>query len=110
MYLHDAILESLVCGNTQIPGHDLQRTMEVLHRWDPKTGLSGFQTRFQVRTWFQFHIAHSNSIPPSQVLEQVSPKPDEGGSVSAKGNMKKNRYENYLPCKCDDHDYLCGCG
>ena len=36
---------------------------------------------------------------PFQVLEQMSPKPDQVGSANAKANMKKNRYTNYLPCK-----------
>ncbi len=48
MFVHNAVLESLVCGNTQIFIHEMQQAMENLQRWDSKTGLSGFQTQFQV--------------------------------------------------------------
>ncbi len=59
MFLHDAVLESLVCGNTQLPLHDLKRCMETLHRWDAATGKSGFQTQFQVSAPQKLHSKHS---------------------------------------------------
>ena len=30
MFIHDAVLESLVCGNTQIPADDFRTTFEAL--------------------------------------------------------------------------------
>ena len=99
MFLHDAVLESLMCGNTQIPVHDFRRCVESLHRWDPSSGLSGFQSQFQVPC----HVQCSRPIPIPlifiQVLEQMSPKPGEVASATARSNKNKNRYSNYLPCK-----------
>ena len=63
VFIHDAVLESLVCGNTQIPVHDLKRSIELLLRWDPNSGMSGFQSLFQVsQSWSMFYC-NDVSVP-----------------------------------------------
>lgn len=99
MFIHDAVLESLMCGNTQIPVHDLKRSIEFLLRWDPNLGVSGFQSLFQVTQSVLVPCFIPMIFLFHQVLEQMSPKADEEASTSARLNMDKNRYITYLPCE-----------
>lgn len=49
MFIHDAVLESVVCGNTQIPADDFRTTFEALQRinsYDSEE--SGFQAQYNV--------------------------------------------------------------
>ena len=48
MFIHDAVLESIVCGNTQIPAEDFRTTFEALKQMKPDMNESGFQTQFNV--------------------------------------------------------------
>ena len=49
-FIHDAVLEGLICGNTQIPAPDFKRAMARLEKADNKTQLSGYEIQFNVRT------------------------------------------------------------
>ena len=48
MFLHDAILESVTCGDTQVTAADLRMMIKKYGRVDPITGLTGFQSQFNV--------------------------------------------------------------
>ena len=48
MFIHDAVLESVVCGNTQIPAEDFRTTFDSLKQTIPDTNESGFQAQFNV--------------------------------------------------------------
>ena len=48
MFIYDAILESITCGNTQISAADLQRVVTKLRQRDPNTQLSGYEQQFKV--------------------------------------------------------------
>ena len=48
VFIHDAVLESIVCGNTQIPADDFRSTFEALKQTKPDTDESGFQAQFNV--------------------------------------------------------------
>jgi len=48
MFIHDAILESVICGNTQINVSDLQRMVIKLKEKDQVTSLSGFEQQLKV--------------------------------------------------------------
>ena len=48
MFIHDAILESITCGNTQVSAADLQRTVTKLKQRDPNTKLTGYEQQFKV--------------------------------------------------------------
>ena len=48
MFVHDAVLESLICGTTEIQSQYLKSTIEDLFEVDPRTGKSGFQLQFEV--------------------------------------------------------------
>ena len=48
MFIHDAILESITCGNTQVSAADLQRVVTKLKQRDPNTQLTGYEQQFKV--------------------------------------------------------------
>ena len=50
MFLHDAVLEALMCGDTSIaaPVKDAKEKVAELAKVDPKTGKTGFETQFEV--------------------------------------------------------------
>ena len=47
-FIHDAILESITCGNTQVNAADLQRAVIQLKQRDPHTKLTGYEQQFKV--------------------------------------------------------------
>ena len=50
VFIHDAVLESLTCGDTQIPASGLAGAVKKLKQKDRVTGRTGFET--------QFHVCH----------------------------------------------------
>lgn len=48
MFIHDAMLESITCGNTQVSASDLQRAVTKLKQRDPITKLTGYEQQFKV--------------------------------------------------------------
>ena len=48
VFIHDAVLESLTCGDTQIPASGLVGAIEKLKQRDSETGRTGFETQFHV--------------------------------------------------------------
>ncbi len=48
-FIHDAVMESLLCGDTRIPAFDLQRAVERLAQTeDENGGKTGFEQQFEV--------------------------------------------------------------
>ena len=54
MFIHDAVLESLTCKDTQIPASGLAGAIKKLKEKDTVTGKTGFETRFHVIHIFMF--------------------------------------------------------
>jgi hypothetical protein len=48
VFIHDAVLESLSCGDTQIQAGDLVMAIRRLREKDKTTQKTGFETQFQV--------------------------------------------------------------
>ena len=48
VFLHDAILESVTCGDTQVTAANLRMMIKKYGRVDAITGLTGFQSQFNV--------------------------------------------------------------
>ena len=48
VFIHDAVLESLTCGDTQIPASGLSGAIKKLKQKDRETGKTGFETQFHV--------------------------------------------------------------
>ncbi len=78
MFIHDAILESVTCGDTQISAGDLRRQIPKMSSVAPGKTISDFQYQFQI-------------------LEQVTPNPKEVRSPIAVKNAARNRDMDYLP-------------
>ncbi|XP_062509482.1 receptor-type tyrosine-protein phosphatase epsilon-like [Corticium candelabrum] len=79
-FIHDAVLEALTCGNTQIPVQNLRTAVAKLSKKDAKSGKTGFERHFQV-------------------LQTTGPQMDKqfckAGSQPAV--TVKNRYQDILP-------------
>ena len=80
MFIHDAILESVTCGDTQISAADLRRQIQKMSSVAPGKTITEFQYQFQI-------------------LEQVSPNPNEVNCSSALRHKNLNRGIQYLPSK-----------
>ena len=51
--IHDAVLETLTCGDTQIPTSDVRRSLDQLRKADKNfEGMTGFHKQFQVQQQF----------------------------------------------------------
>ena len=48
MFIHDAVMEAVVCGKTEIPVHNLHNVVAKMSKKDPKSNLSGFENHFKV--------------------------------------------------------------
>lgn len=59
MFVHDAILEACLCGNTAIPVCEFRAIYYNISRLDPQTNSSQIKDEFQVST---FMLASSRAI------------------------------------------------
>lgn len=51
-FIHDAVLESLVCGNTQVPASSMKKAMTRLTKKSITTDRNGFETQFHVSLYY----------------------------------------------------------
>ena len=79
-FLHDAVLEAVMCGATKISTQLFKNEYSKLVRFDPNTGVSGMATQFEL-------------------LYQVTPNPNDVIRISALLHSSKNRDNQYLPSK-----------
>ena len=56
MFIYDAILESLMCGDNSIQAPELPKKIQNLREVNPTSGKSGFASLFEVST------AHSQPV------------------------------------------------
>ena len=52
IFIHDAILEAITCGDTQISACDLRTSIQKLSNSDPEMNLTGFESQFKVAIHF----------------------------------------------------------
>ena len=50
MFVHDAILEALTCGDTQIDTNIFKKKIKEMNQCNPQTHLTEFETQFRVCT------------------------------------------------------------
>ena len=48
-FIHDAVLESFICGHTRIQPLDLRNAVKTLGQRDEQSGRTGFETQFHVK-------------------------------------------------------------
>ena len=78
MFVHDAVLEAVICGETDITTNKYEMKLQKLKVVDPVTGSSGLKSQFDL-------------------FFQVTPDPDDVFCDTAKMHVEKNRSNNYLP-------------
>ena len=82
VFLHDALLEAISCGDTEISTDQYQLILDKLKALDMKTDTTGIESQFVL-------------------LSQVTADPDSVLCPSAKSHLDKNRSNKYLPCMFD---------
>ena len=50
IFIHDAILEAVTCGDTQINASDLRKSIHQLRHRDPTINLTGYESQFKAHT------------------------------------------------------------
>ena len=86
MFVHDAVLEAVICGETEIATNKYAMKLQKLKEVEPVTGSSGLKSQFNL-------------------FFQVTPDPDDVLCDTAKSHLDKNRSNNYLPCKCTEFNW-----
>ena len=54
MFIHDAVMEGVICGNTEIPVVSLRSAVTKMSKKDPKSNTSGFELHFKVSIHVNF--------------------------------------------------------
>ena len=62
VFLHDVVLESLLCGNTEMSCEMFSKEMNDLKHKDPKTGKSGLELQYEVLSNYYIHLFHMISF------------------------------------------------
>ena len=78
MFVHDAVLEAVICGETKMATDNYEVKLQKLKEVDPVTGCSGLKSQFDL-------------------FFQVTPDPDDVLCDTARMHAEKNRFNNYLP-------------
>ena len=78
MFVYDAVLEAVICGDTEIATNKYAMKFQKLKEVDPVTGSSGLKSQFDL-------------------FFQVTPNPDDVLCDTAKTHLDKNRSNTYLP-------------
>ena len=78
MFVYDAVLETVICGETDITTNKYEIKLQKLKEVDPVTSCSGLKSQFDL-------------------FFQVTPDPDDVLCDTAKTHTEKNRSNNYLP-------------
>ena len=96
-FIHDAILESVTCGDTQISATNLRTRVAKMKRNDSKNQPHGFQYQLKVSKFCMVRDRHLAFFFILQILAQVSPNPKEIHCSGALNCPDRNRSDKYLP-------------
>ncbi|KAL5486475.1 hypothetical protein EMCRGX_G018961 [Ephydatia muelleri] len=80
IFIHDAILESVMCGDTSIPASELKDRMATMRQVDPESQIMKIETQFETL---------NTASPMDKDFDcSIAELPD---------NQKKNRFDVHLP-------------
>ena len=100
MFIHHALSELLVCGETEVTASNLRTFADRLKDQLEDSGITGSQKHLQVD-----NLYHANTIFTTnfyQILECLSAKHDVNFTTArSRTNINKNRYSNKLPSEYD---------
>ena len=96
IFIHDAILESLICGDTELDAGNFRASLHILVLKD-LSGRTEMDRQFAVST-FQYILFHKLlNFAILQILDQVCPIPRGVQHVASKRNTANNVSEEFLP-------------
>ena len=78
VFLHDALLEEIICGKTEIPIENYTLRVEKLKNNNPMTNCTELEAQYSL-------------------LYQLTPDPNDVDCKSARAHFNKNRSNDYLP-------------
>ena len=78
MFIHDAVLEAVICGETEVPANQYASEVKNLKRYNHRTNSTGMEMQYQL-------------------LSQVTPNPDQVFCIAARAHANKNRSDRFLP-------------
>ncbi|KAJ7357741.1 hypothetical protein OS493_023214 [Desmophyllum pertusum] len=81
VFLHQAVMEALTCGNTEIPPQDLRITMNRLSRVHKPTKRTGYAREFK----------------RLELVTGTQPSEEEAAAAFKPSNINKNRFPNIVP-------------
>lgn len=82
VFIHDAILEACLCGETSIPASEFKPTYKEMVRIEPQSNSS------QLREEFQVSDPRTNTSPPPSILP-AEPRGDLGSGSSKEEGAKR---------------------
>ena len=102
MFIHDALVELILCNETEITAVDIRVIMRRLMRPAPTGNITGFQAQFEVcqQEYMIWYI--SELILNNKILEQMTSniKNLDISNATMDCNITKNRYQDLkVPCK-----------
>lgn len=53
IFIHDALLEAVTCGNTEVPARNLYSYIQRLTQMEPGENVTGMEVEFKVRNLFR---------------------------------------------------------
>jgi len=97
IFIHDAILESLICGDTELDAGNFRACLDNLLLKD-LSGRTEMDRQFAVST-FQYKLFHKVVVNFAilQILDQLCPNPSGAQCVASKKTTANNMSEEFLP-------------
>ena len=93
-------MESVTCGDTQIAATNLKANITKMKKNDDKNQPHGFKYQFKVcssTTDMWYRVVTLITFVLLQILEQVSPNPEEVHCGGALSYPERNRSQKFLP-------------
>jgi len=97
IFIHDAILESLTCGDTEMDAGNLRAGLDKLLRMD-QSGRTEMDHQFAVSILLvRINSWSHTDCAILQILDKVSPNPSVAQCVAAKRSTKNYLSEEFSP-------------
>ncbi|XP_064386192.1 receptor-type tyrosine-protein phosphatase F-like [Halichondria panicea] len=99
VFIHDAVLESIMCGDNSIPAPELKSKLQSLVEVNADTGKSTFE--------LQFETLNSTSPADDEFDCSVAQLPDNAAKNRFKEHLPSNDCRVVLSSEDDQCDYIC---
>ena len=99
MFIHDALVETIKIGQTEISVTNFRKELAVLTTKDPETDICPLQREFDVSFIKMCFLVTSCNFLLQRLNSYNFPNPSEFGTATLSLNASKNRYPDILPCE-----------